>query len=72
MSMGEIYSQLEEKYYSFLDSLDGKGIPVYNIVDPIENAGIPSMPLFAGILIIHMLGFFFFATTNCLSLFCSI
>ena len=52
MSIQSIYSELEEKYYAFLDSLDTKGIPVYKLVDPIENAGIPSMPLAAGILII--------------------
>ncbi len=40
-----IYARLEEKYYSFLDSLEEKGIPVYKIVDPIEGANIPTFPL---------------------------
>ncbi|RLJ02727.1 MAG: hypothetical protein DRP08_04375, partial [Candidatus Aenigmatarchaeota archaeon] len=35
-----------------MDSLDARGIPIYKVVDPIENAGIPSLPLFVGVFII--------------------
>ncbi|MCK4327698.1 MAG: hypothetical protein KAW41_04445 [Candidatus Diapherotrites archaeon] len=52
MDFGAIYSQLEEKWYGLLDSLDEKGLPVYKLIDPIENAGIPSLPLVGGVLIV--------------------
>lgn len=49
MGVGETvkgwYFSLEDRYYGFLDWLDSKGIPVYSVVDPIESAGIPSMPV---------------------------
>ncbi|MFC2174420.1 hypothetical protein ACFLQ2_00935 [archaeon] len=54
MDLKTIYSQLEEKWYGLLDAIDSKGIPVYKAIDPIENAGIPSLPLVAGILIVFI------------------
>ncbi len=51
-----MYSNLEDKWYSFLDSLDAKGIPVYKMIDPIEKAGIPSFPLFIGIVLLIVFG----------------
>ena len=49
MGVGETvkgwYFSLEDRYYGLLDWLDSKGIPVYSVVDPIESAGIPSMPV---------------------------
>ncbi len=59
MDLKEIYTSLEDKWYAFLDSLDAKGIPVYKIIDPIENAGIPSLPLFAGLIILIILGIWY-------------
>ncbi|MFC2174421.1 collagen binding domain-containing protein [archaeon] len=47
-----IYKQVETKWYSLLDALSDKGVPVYKLVDPIENMGIPSFPLFVGGLIV--------------------
>ncbi len=56
MSLREIYTQLEDKWYAFLDSLEDKGIPIYKLIDPIENAGIPSFPLFIGLIVLIILG----------------
>ncbi|MCD4740340.1 thrombospondin type 3 repeat-containing protein [archaeon] len=52
MGLDETYAKLEDKYYAFLDGLEKKGIPIYSIVDPIEHAGIPSLPLFVGLVIL--------------------
>ncbi|MBM3282582.1 MAG: hypothetical protein FJY86_04575, partial [Candidatus Diapherotrites archaeon] len=47
MGWQEIYHGLEDKWYSFLDSLDQKGIPVYGVVDPIDKV-VPSLMVAAG------------------------
>lgn len=49
------YGQLEDAYYSFLDKIEGAGIPVYKAVDAIEGANIPSFPL-AIILLLAAIG----------------
>ncbi|MCD6522176.1 MAG: hypothetical protein J7K68_00345 [Candidatus Diapherotrites archaeon] len=43
---------LEDKWYKLIDALDAKGIPIRAIIDPLENAGIPSMPVVIGVLVI--------------------
>jgi len=53
-SLKGIYYSIEDKYYSFLDFLESKKIPVYKIVDPIDEV-IPSFALFC--LIILLLAF---------------
>ncbi len=54
-----IYSNLETKYYKLVETLDGKGIPIRSITDPIEGAGLPSMPVLAGVLMVILaLGLF--------------
>lgn len=40
-----LYKRLEDGYYDFLDGLDGRGIPVYKLVNAIEGMNIPSFPL---------------------------
>ncbi|MFH1224881.1 MAG: carboxypeptidase-like regulatory domain-containing protein [Candidatus Diapherotrites archaeon] len=47
MGLKEIYRGMENGYYSFLDSLDAKGIPVYKIIDPIDKI-VPSLALLLG------------------------
>lgn len=42
--MGISYQGLEDRYYSLLDRLDQKGIPVYNVIEPIDRL-IPSFVL---------------------------
>ena len=44
-SLKGFYTSAEEKYYSFLDTLDESGIPVYKVVDAIEASNIPSFPI---------------------------
>ncbi|MFH1390918.1 MAG: carboxypeptidase regulatory-like domain-containing protein, partial [Candidatus Diapherotrites archaeon] len=44
-SIKDFYSKAEEKYYSVLDWLDDKGLPVYKVVDAIEAQNIPSFPI---------------------------
>ena len=44
-SLKEFYGKMEDGYYSLLDSLQEKGIPVYKAVDAIEGANIPSFPV---------------------------
>lgn len=45
ISIKEIYYDIEDKWFDLLDSIDQK-IPVYKVIDPIEKAGVPSLPVF--------------------------
>src|SRR3989344_9243842 len=57
------YTKLEDGFYSVLDFLDGKGIPVYAYADFLDNKGIPAFPFtiaVVGIIIALVLGFMFF------------
>ena len=40
------YSRLEDSWYSLLDSLEGRGVPVHVVVDALETRGVPSLPAF--------------------------
>lgn len=51
MGLKDLYYALEDKYYKFLDWLDGKGIPVYKLADPIDKI----VPSFIIVLIIATL-----------------
>lgn len=57
------YTKVEDGFYSVLDFLDGKGIPVYAYADFLDNKGIPAFPftiaLIAAIIAL-VLGFAFF------------
>ena len=44
-SLKEFYGKMEDGYYSLLDSIQNKGVPVYSVVDAIESANIPSFPV---------------------------
>ncbi|MEM4254996.1 MAG: hypothetical protein QXR53_01565 [Candidatus Norongarragalinales archaeon] len=51
------FESVEESYYSFCDSLQEKGIKVYDwFVDPLEKNGIPSLPVMLLILLAVLLG----------------
>ena len=52
MDIKSIYSDIEAKWYSLLDKAQAKGVPAYSIVDPIENMGIPTLPLFVGVMVV--------------------
>ncbi len=62
-SLKEIYEKMEEKYYSFLDWIDGKGVPVYKVVDAIEASNIPSFPI-AIIFALLILGLIFIGISS--------
>jgi len=62
-SLKEIYEKIEEKYYSFLDWIDGKGVPVYKVVDAIEASNIPSFPI-AIIFTLLVLGLIFIGLSS--------
>ena len=55
-SVKSFYLSLEDKYYSGLDWLDSKGVPVYGVVDAIESANIPSFPIFALLVLVILAG----------------
>ncbi|MFH1587890.1 MAG: hypothetical protein ABIA76_00955, partial [Candidatus Diapherotrites archaeon] len=59
MGVKEFYYSLEDKWYGFLDGLQEKGIPVYNVIDQIDKI-VPSFALFLGILILLFLGISYF------------
>ena len=62
-SLKEIYEKIEDKYYSFLDWIDGKGVPVYKVVDAIEASNIPSFPI-AIIFTLLVLGLIFIGISS--------
>lgn len=59
MGLKEIYKGMEDGYYSFLDSLDSKGIPVYKITDAIDKF-VPSFALLlCAVALVVLLGLYF-------------
>ncbi|MBI2530445.1 MAG: hypothetical protein HYW05_04865 [Candidatus Diapherotrites archaeon] len=57
------YTKIEDGFYSVLDFLDGKGIPVYAYADFLDNKGIPAFPFTVaviGIIIALVAGFALF------------
>lgn len=53
------FQSLEDKWYNALDWIDGKGLPVYKLVDPIDKL-MPSLALFLVIVLALFAGFVFF------------
>ncbi len=45
MALGDFYKGIEDKYYNFVDWLDGKGLNFYPVIDKIEEHNIPSFPI---------------------------
>jgi hypothetical protein len=45
MGVADVYKKVEDKWFALLDWLQAKGLPVYSIIDPLEDRGIPSMPV---------------------------
>ncbi len=48
----ESYFKVEDKWFDLLDFIDSKNIPVYSVIDPIEKAGVPSLPLLIALILI--------------------
>ncbi len=66
-TLGEIYGKVEDKFYGLLDALEQKGLPVYAVVNPIEDRGIPAFPLTIALLILFgalIYGFVFIGTST--------
>src|SRR3989344_1351130 len=56
--VGGIYSKIEEGFFGFMDFLADKGLPVYAVIDPIEERGIPFFPVaIASIVLIAFLAY---------------
>ena len=48
------YYAVEDRWFDLLDWMDGKKIPVYKLVDPIEKHGIPSLPVFIAVILLAL------------------
>jgi hypothetical protein len=58
---GAIFDAIREKWEDFLDWSDEKGLPVASAADWLESHGVPSLPVFALILLILLAGIAFVA-----------
>ncbi len=55
----KFYLSLEDGYYEFMDSLEGKKLPVYRFfIAPLETHGLPSFPVFILFLLLLLGGAF--------------
>lgn len=59
-TLKNIYYSFEDRYYDVMDWLDGKGVPVYKVIDAIEANNIPSFPVFVVFLLLVLYGLFTF------------
>jgi len=50
--LSSAYTGMEEKYYSLLDFLDQKGVPVYAYNDFLEEKGLPAFPITVAVLVL--------------------
>ncbi len=62
--LGGIYSALENKFFGFFDFLEEKGIPVYSVIEPIEDKGIPFFPLTIALIVLLLVSAFGFASAG--------
>ena len=53
--LANLYTHLEDKYFTVLDALDHKGIPVYTYSDFFEEKGIPSFIVSIAIVVMILL-----------------
>lgn len=60
----KLYFNVESAYYEFLDAIDNY-IPIYKtLVNPIEDAGYPSFPVYCVLFIFILAVLFFFSAAN--------
>lgn len=58
----QFYARLEDSFYAFAEFLEAKGVPAIRFfVEPLENAGMPSFPIAALLLIALVAGGLFLA-----------
>ncbi|MCR4335063.1 MAG: hypothetical protein NUV57_00825, partial [archaeon] len=65
--IGGVYTAMEDKFFGLMDFISDKGIPVYSVLDPLEERGIPAFPVaIFGILAILFLayGFLFLSSAE--------
>ncbi len=55
-TLKDYYKRLEDKYYSLMDYISDKGIPVYRVIDAIESRNIPSFPIFVLLCVLVLAG----------------
>ena len=60
-SLKDFYYKMQDKYYGFLDFLEGRGIPVYKVVDALDSRNIPSFPIVILLVLLILAGFVFLA-----------
>ncbi len=63
-SLKETYYSVEDKWYSFVDSVSEKVPAIGSIVDVVEEKGIPSFPLAILIVLLLIIGVFFLFTST--------
>src|SRR3989344_3777724 len=66
-AVGGIYSKIEETFFGAMDFLADKGVPLYSVIDPIEERGVPFFPLaIASVLLVAFLacGLIFLSTNE--------
>src|SRR3989338_4114390 len=54
-ALENFYYSMEDRYYAVLDWLESKGLPVYKVIDPIDEV-IPSFALFSLVVLLLVLG----------------
>lgn len=52
------YRACEDKYYAFVDWLDGKGLSLYPVIDKIEEKNVPSFVVLLAVLVLIVAGIF--------------
>ncbi|OIO24028.1 hypothetical protein AUJ65_02320 [Candidatus Micrarchaeota archaeon CG1_02_51_15] len=64
MGFDEFAAGFQEKWESFLESCDEKGIPLRGFCEGLEERGIPALPFFAAIVFILVLGALWFSVVG--------
>lgn len=59
--LADFYTGLENGYYSAMDWLQEKGVPVYGVIDAIEGANMPSFPIAIILVLLALYGIFLLA-----------
>ncbi|MBS3061448.1 MAG: hypothetical protein J4215_02590 [Candidatus Diapherotrites archaeon] len=55
-TLSEWYAKAEDKFFSTLDWLDSKGVPVYAYSNALESRGIPSFPVTVCLIVLLLFG----------------
>lgn len=59
-TVAKAYYSVEEGFFKIMDFLEQKGVPVYGVINPIEEKGVPFFPLvIASLILVAALGYGF-------------